>query len=328
MTARTVLVATSTATDPGELLAARARHLLDRGWDARVLCRHPRWADEPTLRALGDRFEMVPAGDGRRGPIERRLRRLHPDLVHFHSGSAAARYLPALKRLGCRVVVSLRDDSRDLAVPQSVALAAAADVLIFPSAVIRDRAAERGWNTDRAEVIATPPAVGPHPHPPRARRNDGSLRLLSFGPIVWEHGLEHAVHAVALARDRGVDCVYRIIGIGDDLPAVAFARHQLGLHRHVEIVARGGARQRRQRDRAQRHAEHADRQVHETKRDAQPRYRPVAELRSEVRVDDDVDLDGRDAERGGAHESHHLDDAWVAKAGDGTVAEPDAAQGR
>ncbi len=85
----------------------------------------------------------------------------------------------------------------------------------------------------------------------------------------------------------------------------------------VEIAARGGARQRRQRDRAERHAEHADRQVHETKRDAQPRYRPVAELGSEVGVDDDVDLDGRDAERGGAHQSHHLDDARVAKAGDG-----------
>jgi glycosyltransferase involved in cell wall biosynthesis len=239
MTPRTVLVATSTATDPGELLAARARHLLDHGWDAHVLCRDPRWADEPMLRALGDRFEVVPAGDGRRGPIDRGLRRLRPDLVHFHSGWAASKCLRTVKRMGCGVVVSMRDDGRDVAVPKPRRLTDAADVLIFPSAAVRDRAAERGWDTSRAEVIATPLAVGPHPQ--RAPANGGPLRLVSFGPLVWEHGLEHAVHAVALARDRGVDCAYRIIGAGDDLHAVGFARHQLGLHVRVEVVAPGHA---------------------------------------------------------------------------------------
>jgi glycosyltransferase involved in cell wall biosynthesis len=235
MTPRTVLVATTTATDPGELVAARARHLLDLGWDAHVLCRDPRWADVPTLRALGDRFEVVPAGDGRRGPIDRGLRRLRPDLVHFHSGWAASKCLRTVRRLGCGMVVSLRDDGRDLAVPRPRRLTDAADVLIFPSAAVRDRAAERGWDTGRAEVIATPLAAGTHPE--RAPSGDGPLRLLSFGPLVWEHGLEHAVHAVALARDRGVDCAYRIVGAGDDLQAVGFARHQLGLHREVEVVA-------------------------------------------------------------------------------------------
>jgi glycosyltransferase involved in cell wall biosynthesis len=62
-------------------------------------------------------------------------------------------------------------------------------------------------------------------------------RALSFGPLVWESGLEYAIHAVALARARGAVCRLRIVGAGEHLHAVAFARHQLDVVDLVELVA-------------------------------------------------------------------------------------------
>ncbi len=45
--------------------------------------------------------------------------------------------------------------------------------------------------------------------------------------------------AVRKLVDRGVQCEYRIVGEGDFLGAVAFARHQLGLGDRVTFVGSG-----------------------------------------------------------------------------------------
>src|SRR5581483_751825 len=62
---------------------------------------------------------------------------------------------------------------------------------------------------------------------------------LSAGPIIWEQGFEHSIHAVRLLLDAGVDCTYRIVGAGDHLPAVAFARHQLELTDRIALLEPG-----------------------------------------------------------------------------------------
>jgi len=62
------------------------------------------------------------------------------------------------------------------------------------------------------------------------------LRILSAGSLDWQQGYEHSVQAIRLLLDSGVDCTYRILGEGEHLQAVAFARHQLGLAAHVELA--------------------------------------------------------------------------------------------
>jgi len=59
--------------------------------------------------------------------------------------------------------------------------------------------------------------------------------LLSAGPLSWTQGLEDAIQVVGLLLDRGIAARLRIVGAGDDLDALCFARHQLGLERHVEF---------------------------------------------------------------------------------------------
>jgi glycosyltransferase involved in cell wall biosynthesis len=139
----------------------------------------------------------------------------------------------------CGVVVSLRGDGQDLAVPEPRMLWERADRLVFPHGAALDRAVSRGWPRDRAEVLHVPvesveaEAVG--------AAHGGDLRILSSGPLVWEQGFEHSVHAVRLLLDAGVSCGYRILGgAGDHVQAVAFARHQLGVAEHVHLITPNG----------------------------------------------------------------------------------------
>ena len=240
MTRRIALVATTTASEPTELIAGRVSHLMQRGWDARLLCRGELWEHDAAAQALGERLELSAAPDTTVGEFDERLAALRPDVVHFHSAWAASKALGVLPQLRSAVVVSLRDDGQDLAIPDPEALLAVTALLLFPSRAVLDRAADRGWPVDRAEVLEAPPPPIDHA-PSRKPRGDGPLRLLCFGPLIWEHGLDHAVHAVALARARGADCRLRIVGTGEHLHAVAFARHQLGLTDVVEILKPDGA---------------------------------------------------------------------------------------
>jgi glycosyltransferase involved in cell wall biosynthesis len=257
------MVVTGTATESGDLIAARLRALLAGGWDARLLCCGERWERDRGLRdhRISSRVEFksdrdhlpVPRQLRRRpvkllrylgatntvGPFDERLLELRPGLVHFHSGTDAHRGLWLRRLLDCRIVVSFREDGGDLELFDQEALWGQADLLLFADAAMLERAVVRGCPRDRAEVLAPPLPDGA----PTATRGDsagGTLRILSAGPLIWEQGFEHSVHAVRLLLDEGVDCEYRILGNGADLDPVAFARHQLGLSDHVEIALLGG----------------------------------------------------------------------------------------
>lgn len=62
------------------------------------------------------------------------------------------------------------------------------------------------------------------------------IRLLSVGDLTWQHGHEHALHAVRLVLDRGLGCEYRIVGAGPHAPALRFARFQLRVERCTELI--------------------------------------------------------------------------------------------
>jgi glycosyltransferase involved in cell wall biosynthesis len=94
------------------------------------------------------------------------------------------------------------------------------------------------------------PAHGSRPQPPSAvsppqprRQADEEeaevLRLLSLGPLSWTQGLEDALQAMHVLLHRGIAARYRIVGDGDYVEALHFARHQLGLEGQVEFLSPG-----------------------------------------------------------------------------------------
>jgi glycosyltransferase involved in cell wall biosynthesis len=66
------------------------------------------------------------------------------------------------------------------------------------------------------------------------------LRLVSMTSLSWSQGLDDAMQAVSLLRERGISCRYRIVGEGIYGPALWFTRHQLGLEGEVEFQSSPG----------------------------------------------------------------------------------------
>ena len=241
MSPKVALVASSTADADAQLLAARLRHLLERGWDAWLFCKGERWGDEPALREpdVRERIELALDAKALSSPFDGRLRSLEPDLVHFDSGHAASKGLQNGQLRGSKIAISFRADGQDVVGVDGLDLLwECGDALFFRDQLALDRALECGCPQDRAAILKPPIQLPDTDH--RQGPGNGSLRVLSAGPLVWEQGFEHSIHAIKLLLDQGVPCEYRIIGDGEHIQAVAFARHQLGLHDHVHLIPDDG----------------------------------------------------------------------------------------
>lgn len=169
---------------------------------------------------------------------------LSPDILHFEFGALAAGRTALKPRLGCRLTVSFRgydlnyvglDDPGHYAVVWRDA-----DAIHMLGGDLWRRARRRGCPADKPHALI-PPAVDAEVFRPAAR--DAAiidparpLRILSVGRLEWKKGYEHGLDAVRLLKARGVPVHYRILGGGQYLEALAFARHQLGLAAEVEFL--------------------------------------------------------------------------------------------
>ncbi len=171
---------------------------------------------------------------------------LGPDVVHFEFGPLAEgrTYLGDL--LESNVVISFRgydlnyvgldnphyynDMWRD------------ADVLHLLGEDLWRRATRRGCPPDKPHWLI-PPAIDTDtfdgeraPHAEVTGTAARPLRLVSVGRLEWKKGYEYALEAVRGLVDQDVRVEYRIVGGGDFLEPLAFARHELGLADIVHFV--------------------------------------------------------------------------------------------
>jgi glycosyltransferase involved in cell wall biosynthesis len=257
--ARIALVTDGDA-DPESTEAGDQRALRERGWDAELItpahCRRrgarvgaglalagaARRDARTTWRAL--RGSAEPERAWCRRELTGRLVALRPDVVHIDSARLAAAWLGVAAALGRPLVVGVTPE--DLYAAGDAPLESCADVWARAAAVhladpaLARRALQRGCPPDVPLAVVPLPVDTELFAPGRTttRTADGAdepLRIVSAGPLGWMQGLEHAIHAVRLLRDAGVACEYMIVGDGDHLPALTFARHQLGVDDAVEF---------------------------------------------------------------------------------------------
>ena len=113
----------------------------------------------------------------------------------------------------------------------------------MPDESLWRRALRRECPPDRPRAVVPPAANTDYFDPTDsapAEVDGGPLRILSVGPLVWAQGYEHALHAARVLLDQGIDFEYRIVGDGEHLPALTFARYQLGLEGKVELLSPDG----------------------------------------------------------------------------------------
>jgi glycosyltransferase involved in cell wall biosynthesis len=250
------LVLASSRDSRGFPILDRLNHLRARGWDAELVCGN----EAVTVGVLGQALVKNPVGLGRCLRVKptrdglRPVRRIEialtsqrPGVVHFDSAAVARACLHLKAALGFKVVVSLTGEDLNMVGLDDPDyyrdVWRAADRLHVPDESLWRRALRRGCPPDRRRVVVTPAADTAYldrgeSGPVDAARN--GLRILSVGPLVWAQGYEHALYAARLLLDRGIDFEYRIVGEGEHLPALTFARYQLGLEGRVELLSPGG----------------------------------------------------------------------------------------
>jgi glycosyltransferase involved in cell wall biosynthesis len=167
---------------------------------------------------------------GRREAVTRllayaRLRRQHPDLLHFEWGSAAVNYVSLIDALACPFVLSCHGDPKLYpATPttQEVARAVpalfgrAAAVHCVAEAVRRDAV---GLGLDPAKAWLIRGAVDVEFFRPAAepRALDRGFAVVSVGGLRWLKGHEYALLAIAELAREGVPVTLDIVG-GDPGP--------------------------------------------------------------------------------------------------------------
>jgi len=219
--------------------------LLRRGWDVHVVCQRSNrehWELFPDLREqIGDLDRLHVARDD----VEAKLAELQPDLIHFGYGVLAAERMHLRETLGCRVVVSFRGfDLSSFRVDDPTVydeVWSSADMVHTVSQDTWRRARERGCPADRPHVVITDAVdVDRLPMPDRPVEPVGTpdrpLRLLSVGRLHWKKGHEHALEAVRMLVDEGIDVTYRIAGDGESREPTQFAVRDLGLEDRVELL--------------------------------------------------------------------------------------------
>lgn len=183
------------------------------------------------------------AGVFRRLYFDAGLIRLRCDLVHFEFGALAAERMDLADLLGCPIVVSFRGyDLNFVGLDQPGFYAEVwrrAAALHLLGEDLWRRAVRRGCPPDKPHALIPPAIDAAFFQPSGDRPVPGAgapFRILSVGRLEWKKGYEHALAAVRRLLDQGVACEYRIVGDGDFLGAVAFARHQFGLYDQVVFL--------------------------------------------------------------------------------------------
>lgn len=178
--------------------------------------------------------------------LDEQLIQLQPDLVHFEFGALAPNRMHLKHTLRCRLVVSFRGYDINyvgLEYPHYYETVwEHADALHLLSKALWERAQRRGCPSSTPYALI-PPAIDIDTflpaRKPVAKEIDlvaRPLRILSVGRLTWVKGYEYALQAIRHLVDQGIACQYTVIGGGDYLEAIAFARRQLGLDEIVELA--------------------------------------------------------------------------------------------
>jgi colanic acid/amylovoran biosynthesis glycosyltransferase len=170
----------------------------------------------------------------------------NPKIIHFEFGAIARERMYLKDLLGVKIIVSFRGyDINYVGLSNQNFYRRVwekADHIHFLGDDLRQRAISRGCPSE-LNYSLIPPAIDSdyfyninREYPIENEISNGKFKILSVGRIEWKKGYEYGLKAIKLLRDQGVNCEYTIIGDGNYLEAITFARHQLGLEKNVKFL--------------------------------------------------------------------------------------------
>jgi colanic acid/amylovoran biosynthesis glycosyltransferase len=178
--------------------------------------------------------------------LDAELLLLAPAIIHFEFGPLAVGRMHLRTLLGTRTVVSFRGyDLNYVGLEDPYyydEVWTEADALHLLGQDLWRRAQHRGCPPQKEHALI-PPAInlsffdGQRPlHTEVVGTLDQPLRILSVGRLEWKKGYEFGLQAVQILVEQGIHVEYRIVGGGESLEAIAFARHQMELDDSVHLL--------------------------------------------------------------------------------------------
>jgi colanic acid/amylovoran biosynthesis glycosyltransferase len=221
--------------------------LLRLGWDVQVACNHSdeeQWAHFAHKLPRDHYSSHVHVVES----FDRLVDQLRPDIVHFEFGHLARGRAGSAALARSRVVASFRgNDMNALGLDDPAyfdELWETVDGVHVLTERLFGRAVARGCKPGLPHVVI-PPAVDAEFFVPASRSwgeagtSERPLRILSVGRLHWMKGYSTSLHAVALLRERGRACEYRIAGAadyGEGMIETLFSIHDHGLQDDVELL--------------------------------------------------------------------------------------------
>lgn len=103
---------------------------------------------------------------------------------------------------------------------------------------ILNEATDLGLHPSKGRVIH--PAVSPSMFQPAARavHQDGPIRVVGVGSLIWRKDYEHALVALRQAIDAGADITFEVVGDGQDAQHLRYTIDDLDLGHRVSLIGR------------------------------------------------------------------------------------------
>jgi colanic acid/amylovoran biosynthesis glycosyltransferase len=167
-----------------------------------------------------------------------------PDVIHFEFGTLALNNIILKKLIPTKIIVSFRGyDINYYKLNSSNPYREVwhdSDAFHFLGKDLHQRSISRGYCDDKLNFFI-PPAIDLEQFTPdktHKKQEDGTIRLVSTGRLVWKKGYTYAIQAIKLIVKDGYKVSYTIIGDGPLMTALTFQIHQSGLNEIVNLVGK------------------------------------------------------------------------------------------
>ncbi len=170
------------------------------------------------------------------------LNKIDPDIVHFEFSGIGVKFLPLLKNLKAKKIVSCRGTSEKVKLLTDVQRQKDIKILFENVDAIHCVSSDMQrtivpYCSNNQKVFVNRPAIDAEFFLPPANKTDNSVtQILSIGRFTFQKGYLIGLLAIKELVNKNIEIEWKIAGDGPQKEELLFHIHELGLKNHVQLL--------------------------------------------------------------------------------------------